>query len=385
MIAYFDCFSGISGDMTLGALVDLGVPAEWIEASLKEQLPLNGFHLEQKIVQYHGLTARRIIVHVDEEGGHRDYRRIRKLIEDSRLQAAVKEKALHIFGMLAAAEAKIHGCDIESVHFHEVGGVDAIVDIVGVSLGIHRLGIKTIAASTIPTGSGFVNASHGRLPVPAPATLELLKNVPIYDNGVPFELVTPTGAAIVAGLADRFGQWPAMQIRKIGYGAGARDIESAPNLLRIAVGDPAADSETDIWIVETCIDDMNPELFGYLMERLFADGALDVYWIPVYMKKNRPGTMVQVLCHSGPKKVLIDRILSESTSTGVRYYPARRTVLQRSSVNRQTSFGEVTVKRLTLPDGTMRHVPEFEVCKKIAVENNLPLKDVYERIIKEAN
>jgi uncharacterized protein (TIGR00299 family) protein len=295
---------------------------------------------------------------------------------------------LTIFERLARAEAGIHGCAPDEVHFHEVGGVDAIVDIVGTALCLEKLRVDRVISSRIPLGSGFVDCQHGTLPVPAPATIEILKDVAVYGTEVACELVTPTGAAIITSLAQSFGPLPTMRVEKTGYGAGRRELADRPNLLRIITGS----SETldnglstdEIIILETCIDDMNPELFSYIMERLFSDGALDVYWIPLHMKKNRPGTMVQVLCEEAGKDRLIQRLLSETTSLGVRYYKATRKILAREQLTIQTSFGEIQVKRVKDPDGTERLVPEYEVCREIALKRNLPLRVVYDTIAKEA-
>ena len=391
MLAYFDCFSGISGDMTLGALIDLGVPVQWLKDRLSS-IPLGNFDIVVSPVQRHGIHAASVHVEILDNKSSRNYSDIRSLIESCPLADAVKSTSLNIFKRLAEAEARIHNCPLDQVHFHEVGGVDAIVDIVGAALGLDYLGIKKIVASPIPLGKGFVTCSHGKLPVPAPATLGILEGVPVYGAGIPHELVTPTGAAIITGLAQRFEPMPDMVIARIGYGAGQRDLEERPNLLRIllaAESELSADlegkmQEDQITIVETCIDDMNPELFGYLMDRLFADGVLDVYWIPVYMKKNRPGTMLQVLCKEDSKTTVIDRILSETTTLGVRYYSARRQLLRRDQLEVETRFGTLAVKRVKDPQGRIRHVPEYEVCRKIALEQNIPLRSVYETVTREA-
>ena len=391
MLAYFDCFSGISGDMTIGAFINLGVPVQWLKDRLS-RIPLADFDIAVSSVQRHGIQAASIRVEINDNTTSRNYSDIRSLIEDCALVDAVKSTSLNIFKKLAEAEARIHNCPLEQVHFHEVGSIDAIVDVVGTALGIDYLGIEKIVASPVPLGRGFVTCSHGQLPVPAPATLAILAGVPVYGSDIPHELVTPTGAAILTGLAQRFGPMPDMVITRIGYGAGQREIEDKPNLLRIIL---AAGSETStdsdgalqedrISIVETCIDDMNPELFGHLMDRLFADGALDVYWIPVYMKKNRPGTMLQVLCKEDGKTTVIERILSETTTLGVRYYSARRRLLWRDQLDVETKFGTIPVKRIKDPQGHIRHVPEYEVCRKIALENNLPLRLVYDTVAREA-
>ena len=392
MLAYFDCFSGISGDMTLGALLDLGVPLEWLKEQL-HRVPLADFDIVASPVQRHGIHAASVQVEIQDSKTSRHYSDIRDLIENSPLSDSVKSTSLAIFKRLAEAEARIHHCPVDHVHLHEVGGVDAIVDIVGTALGLDYLGIKKIVASPVPLGKGFVACSHGNLPLPAPATLGILEGVPVYGTDIPYELVTPTGAAIIRSLAQRFEPLPEMVIARIGYGAGQHDFEDRPNLLRVLLGaesESAVDldgklSEDQITIVETCIDDMNPELFGYLMERLFEDGALDVYWIPVYMKKNRPGTMLQVLCKIDRRETLIHRILIETTTLGVRYYPSRRRLLKRESVEVKTSYGVIAVKRIKDPQGNVRNIPEYEECRKIAIKKNIPLRVVYDTITNEAS
>lgn len=383
MIAYFDCFSGISGDMTLGALIDLGVPVEWLKESL-ENIPLSGFNLTVTGVSRNGIHAKRVQVDAEDDAQSRHYADIRSLIEKSPLPTNVKKTSLDIFEKIAVAEAAIHDCPIEKVHFHEVGGIDAIVDIVGTALCVDHLKLRQIFASRIPLGNGFISCKHGTLPVPAPATLKILKGVPVYGTDIPYELVTPTGAAIIAVLAESFGKMPDMIVKKSGYGAGKRELESIPNLLRIITG-TAVDHQTgrqqdSIVMVETCIDDMNPEVFSFLMERLFAEGALDVYWIPVFMKKNRPGTMVQVLCRKDQKNAVITCILSETTSSGVRFYDVKRYILEREKITIDTVYGSLQAKRIVSPDGSKRVVPEYEVCKKIALEKNIPIRIVYDEI-----
>ncbi|MBI5063098.1 MAG: nickel pincer cofactor biosynthesis protein LarC, partial [Desulfatitalea sp.] len=298
-LAYFDCFSGISGDMTLGALVHLGVPIAWLKESL-QALPLDGFDLQARTVTRHGVTAVQAVVQTEETHHHRHYDHIQTMLEKSSLAQRVKNRSLAIFDRVAEAEAKVHGCPKEHVHFHEVGAMDAIVDVVGTCLALEYLGIDGLAASALPLGSGFVTCAHGVLPVPAPAVLEILKGVPVYGGNIEMEMVTPTGAAILMGMQADFGSMPPLKISGVGYGAGTREFSQQPNLLRVVLGEPASsssDGQTErLLMVETCIDDMNPEIFGYLMETLFDDGALDVFWIPAQMKKNRPGTLVQVLC-----------------------------------------------------------------------------------------
>ena len=391
MLAYFDCFAGISGDMTLGALIDLGVPPEWLKDQLRS-IPLDKFEIAVTSTHRHGIHAQAVNVAAFDDNISRNFSQIRTLIEDSPFTDHVKSRALQIFQKLAAAEAQIHNCSLEQVHFHEVGGIDAIVDIVGTVLGLEYLGIKKIIASTIPLGKGFVSCSHGKLPLPAPATLGILEGVPVYGSNILHELVTPTGAAIVASQAQGFGAMPHMVIKRIGYGAGQRDLEERPNLLRIIMGREAQSAsqvsdeilQDSIEIIESNIDDMNPELFGHLMDRLFADGALDVSWIPVYMKKNRPGNMLRVLCKSDRREILIHRILSESTTLGVRFYESRRRLLWRDYLEVETSYGIIGVKRVKDLQGNIRIIPEYDVCQKIALEHDLPLRIVYETVAKEA-
>jgi hypothetical protein len=387
MLAYFDCFSGISGDMTLGALIDFGIPADWLQNELS-RLPFTGFQITPTPVVRNGIQATGVSVDIRDGDHSRNYKDIQILLEDCDLSDEVKFRSKTVFERLARAEADIHGCSLQEVHFHEVGGIDAIVDIVGTALCLEKLGITEVMSSPLPVGCGFVDCRHGRIPVPSPATVEILKGVPIYGTNVIGELVTPTGAAIITSLAQCYGRIPVMQIQKTGYGAGQQELTDRPNLLRIIAGtlvDATADMSCDqIVVLEACIDDMNPEFFGFIMERLFADGALDVCWLPVYMKKNRPGTLIQVLCQDADRDRLIQRLLSETTSLGVRYYQTTRKRLARKQVIIQTSFGEIPVKRVRELDGGERLVPEYDVCREIALQRKLPLRKVYEIIAREA-
>ncbi len=385
MLAYFDCFAGISGDMTLGALIDLGVPVDWLKESIRN-IPLKDFDLSVTVVSKNGIGAKRVEVKIADSSITRNYSQIIALISNSHLSATVRERSIAIFEEIAGAEAQIHGCSKEKVHFHELGGVDSIVDIVGTAICFEYLGITEISASRIPIGSGFVNCRHGIIPLPAPATVSILKDVPVYGVDMNYELVTPTGAAIVKALSVSFGNIPDMIIEKTGYGAGKHESGYVPNLLRVIMGRSrcGGNRDEDIVQVETCIDDMNPEIFSFLMDRLFEDGALDVWWVPVSMKKNRPGTNVHAICYPDRSDILINRILSETTTTGVRYYDVKRKKLSRCLDKIKTSYGTVGVKRITNQDGTTRIVPEYEVCRKIAIEKKLPLKNVYENILREA-
>lgn len=387
MTAYFDCFSGISGDMTLGALTDLGVPLRWLKEALGS-VPLKGFELSVTSVSRSGISAKSVQVQVADDSESRNYAEIVFLIGKSPLSGRVKEMSLEIFEKIAAAEAGIHACPKAEVHFHELGGIDALVDIVGTALCVEYLGIEKVIASRLPLGSGLSSCRHGALPVPAPATLAILKGVPVYGTQVSDELVTPTGAAIIVTLAESFETMPEMIVDKIGYGAGKRDLDSRPNLLRIITGKSyehkTGHQKDRVVMVETSIDNMNPEFFGFLMERLFEDGALDVYWIPIFMKKNRPGTMVQVLCPGNRRAAVINRILTETTSLGVRYYDVERSTLVREYIKVKTSYGRLQVKRIIALDGKVRIMPEYEVCRKIALEKNIPIRIVYDTIAKEA-
>ena len=376
--------------MTLGALIDLGVPVDWLKDRL-QHLSLTNFDFSVKTVQRSGIHAKLVNVAVRENDTSRNFSQIRHLIEISPFTDTVKSTSLQIFSKLAEAEAQIHNCPLDDVHFHEVGGSDTIIDIVGTVLGIEYLAIQKIMASPIPLGRGFATCDHGNLPVPAPATLAILKNIPVYGTSIPYELVTPTGAAIISTMASEFGAIPDILVNKIGYGSGQRELEERPNLLRIIL---ATDSQPSIAksqrtiadqidIIETSIDDMNPEWYGHLMERLFRDGALDVCWIPIYMKKNRPGTMLQVLCEPDRRDILIQRILSETTTLGVRFHSANRRLLWRDQLEIESSFGTVAVKRIRDPRGQMRLVPEYDACQKIALEMDIPLRVVYETIARE--
>lgn len=383
---FFDCFAGISGDMTVAALLDLGVPLEALQSGLAAlSLPAGSYRLEAGRTSRHGIGAMQFIVHVAHHQPHRHYRDIAEMIDQSRLPARVKERAQLVFLRLAEAEARVHGVEIDRVHFHEVGGVDSIVDIVGTAICLEHLGIGAIHASPLPLGSGYVETAHGRLPVPAPATAELLKGIPVHGDIGPGERVTPTGAAIAAALSAGFGGAPAMTVRGIGCGAGSREFADLPNILRVVLGETSASlSRDEIVVAETHIDDMNTEILGYVMERLLQGGALDVAFSPLQMKKNRPGVKLTIL--SSPEKLdeLARLVLRETTAAGVRYYPANRLVLGRAGEERETSLGRVRVKSFDLGGEPLRMAPEFEECRRIAEEKQLPLREVYAIIEREA-
>ena len=383
MDIYFDCGSGISGDMTLAALIDLGVPADWLGRQLAA-LPLDGFDLRVDTVFRNQVAARKVDVIVANDQPARDYAAIKKLIADSPLSGRVRQTALAVFEKMARAEAAIHDCDPEKVHFHELGGVDAIVDVVGAALCAEYLELDRVAASALPLGEGRVQCAHGTLPLPAPATVSILQDVPVYGAGVNRELVTPTGAAIITTLAASFGPLPAMRMEKTGYGAGTYQSEGLSNVLRVISGkfrEPAAVVEPDtLLMLETCLDDMSPEIYGYVMEKLFAAGALDVYWVPIFMKKNRPATMMQVLCRHEVFEPVMDCILSETTTIGVRYYPVHRRTLERREITVATRFGPVRAKEITTPAGETRVTPEYESCRETAERERVPILEVYRAV-----
>jgi uncharacterized protein (TIGR00299 family) protein len=382
-LAYFDCFSGISGDMTLGALVDAGCPVEHFRGELRG-LRVAGWELTAEKVWKNGMAATYVKVMTEDQSKHRSLGAILEILEKSQLAARVRERASAIFRRLGEAEARVHDVPLEKIHFHEVGAVDAIVDIVGACIGFEALGIEKFACSALNVGGGTAKMAHGVLPVPAPATANLLQGRPTYSNGVQKELVTPTGAAIVATLCETFGPQPAMSVDAIGYGAGTEDIEGQPNVVRIMVGEAAEKSvagfDEEIAVVEANLDDMNPQIYGYFLEKALGAGALDVYTTPVQMKKNRPGTLLTVLCKPGDVNALMSLIFAETTTFGVRTYRAQRRVLPREWVSVGTEFGEVRIK-VSRVNGRILHVaPEFEDCKKLAAEKDVPLQ----RVIAEA-
>ena len=382
---YFDCFAGIAGDMTVAALLDLGVPLAHLEERLALlPLDLSAYRIAAERVARRGISATYLRVQLSDQHHHRHYRDIANMIEQSALLPGEKDKAQRIFLRLAEAEATVHGVDIDKVHFHEVGAVDSIIDIVGTAICLEYLKVAAIYASALPYGSGFVQTAHGRLPVPAPATAELMRGMPVHFDTGPGERVTPTGAAILAALADGFGPPPVMRVEAIGCGAGSRDFEDLPNILRLVLGEQAAADQRDtVYVIETHIDDMNPEILGFLMERLLDGGALDVSFSPLQMKKNRPGVKLTVLAHRAGLEEMARMILTESTASGVRYYPAERLMLARSQEERETSLGPVRVKVFHDSGSLVRVVPEFEECRRIAEQQGIPLIEVYRIIERE--
>jgi uncharacterized protein (TIGR00299 family) protein len=384
-LAYFDCFSGISGDMTLGALVDAGCDVATLRQELRG-LELPGWSLSSGKVWKNGMSATHVRVSCEEQNKHRSLSAILEILSQSRLSPEVRDRAAAIFQKLGEAEALVHDVPVEKIHFHEVGAVDAIVDIVGSCIGFGALGIESFACSPLNVGGGTARMAHGVLPVPAPAAAALLKGKPTYSNGIQRELVTPTGAAIVATLCDSFGPQPPMSVTAIGYGAGAADLEGQPNVLRIMVGDAvtgvAAGFDEEISVIEANLDDMNPQIYGYVSEKALAAGALDVYTTPVQMKKNRPGTLLTILCRPAETDKLMALIFAETTTLGVRSYRAQRRALPRESVQVSTSYGEVRMK-LSRVNGTVLHAaPEYEDCRKLAAEKNVPLQQVMSEAVR---
>lgn len=449
-IAYLECFSGISGDMFMGALIDAGVSPKLLEDMVAG---LNvGARLEISKVTRSGITATKVDVLVNGEKelpreefwaekqassrieagqehshahGHshdrahphdqaherpadqahaypaadspglrtgvsaphehshgRGLKEIKRIISAASINEGAKKTAIAIFEALGEAEAKIHNMDIEAVHFHEVGAVDAMVDIVGAAVGAEALGVDEIICSPLNVGGGTVKCAHGVLPVPAPATVELLQGAPVYSSGIQVELLTPTGAAIVKTLASRFGSFPEMTIEKSGYGAGARDFPGRPNVVRLTIGEAASatfatkTAQESIAVLEANLDDLNPQVFGYVMDRLLEEGALDVFGMPVQMKKNRPGTLLTVLCRPEDAAKLTQIIFRETTTLGVRQRLEQRQILSRRWVTVATQWGDVRVKIASMNGTVTNYAPEYEDCRKIAAERQVPLKTV---------
>ena len=385
-IVYFDCFAGVSGDMIIGAQLDLGVDLESLKAQLST-LGLQGYEIKCHPVQRSGITAKKFDVEVEErEQPARSLVDIRSIINSSSLSRTIKERSIAVFERLADAEARVHGTTRDKVHFHEVGAVDSIIDTVGAIIGFEILGVDRFFCSPLRVGSGSIETEHGLLPIPAPATAELLRGAPVYAGEIAGEFVTPTGAAIVATLCEEFGPLPGMEIAKVGYGAGSRDPESFPNALRLVMGEMAeageiqskvgAASDETVVVVETNIDDMNPQVYGFVMERAFALGALDVFMIPVQMKKDRPGVLLTILCKPGDAETMLDLLLCETTTLGVRYYNANRRVLERSSETVETEYGLIRIKVARDGARTLHFQPEYEDCARLAIERKKPLIEV---------
>jgi uncharacterized protein (TIGR00299 family) protein len=382
-LLYLDCSSGVSGDMLLGALIDMGLPVERLQAALAGILPA-GCSLQASRVQRSGISATQFTV-VEPAGAghdahhaHRHLSQIVALIEGTPLPVSVRNKAIELFRRLGTIEADIHGIPVEQVHFHEVGALDSIVDIVGAVWAIEQLGVSQVVSSPLNVGAGTVETSHGRLPVPAPATLRLLEGTPVYSSGTPMELVTPTGALLVTGHAASFGPMPAMTVRQMGYGAGSREIKGHPNVLRAVMGETQdTGAQSTVAVLECNIDDMNPQVFGYLLDRLYGLGALEVFYTPIQMKKSRPGTLVTVITPVHVRDAALDVLFQETTTIGVRHQEMLRECLNREWITVSTKFGAVRVKVAKRGARVTNAAPEFEDCARLAAEQKVPAKDVH--------
>jgi uncharacterized protein (TIGR00299 family) protein len=379
-IACLDCFSGISGNMMLGALLDAGLELERLETELAK-LSISGYRLKVETVKRHGLSGTHVEVEVSERGVERHLHHIEEIIEKSDLPQKVQQRGLGIFRQLAQAEAQVHGVPVESIHFHEVGAMDAIVDVMGAAIGLWLLDIEKVYASPVHVGRGTVECAHGILPVPAPATMELLQGVPIYGRDVEAELVTPTGAAILTTVAGSFGATPPMRVTQVGYGAGTRELPFA-NLLRIAIGEASLESdeyeEDTATLIETNIDDMNPQWYEHVTARLFEAGALDVFLTPIQMKHGRPGTQLSVLTSETRVSDALDILFAETTTIGVRMQPVQRRKLHREMMTVETPYGPVAVKFARRGETVVNATPEYRDCQRIAAEQDVPLKQVHQ-------
>jgi uncharacterized protein (TIGR00299 family) protein len=383
-IAYFDCFSGASGDMILGSLIDAGLSPRLLKEELGK-LRIPTINLRVRKVLKAGISATQVIVEGrDEKRYHRNLKEILRIIERSGLGVEVKEKSKEVFERIASVEAKIHRKPIEEVHFHEIGGLDSVVDIVGSVWGLCQIGVDEIYVSKVNVGTGFVKCQHGILPVPAPATLSLMKGKPIYSSGVEKELLTPTGAALLTSLGSEFGPIPPMSVERIGYGAGRDDL-SHPNLLRLIIGTSASNfGKERAMVIETNIDDMNPQFYDYVMEKLFAMEVQDVFLTPILMKKNRPATLLTVICHSKKLPSIVEFLLRETTTLGLRWREEERALADRKILKLQTKYGEVHFKLARWEGETINLSPEYEDCKRLALKKRIPLKDVFEEAKKVA-
>ena len=380
-IVYFDCPNGASGDMILGALVDSGVSIDSLRTEL-DKLPLGGYRLTAREVRKGAFRATKVDVEVDAQAHrrHRNLPEVVGILEQSGLPGRVKADATRIFRRLAEAEARVHGTTVEAVHFHDVGAVDAIVDVTGAVTGLHLLGVEAVHVSALPVGGGTVEGPHGKIPIPGPGTVELLKGFPVYDNGIRAELVTPTGAAILTTLAASSGSMPPMTVERVGYGAGSMDL-SVPNLLRCFVGAPSSGSggtETVVQL-ETTIDDMSPQLYEPLMERLLEAGALDVFLTPVIMKRSRPGVVLTALAERSRVADLSTVLFEESSTIGVRWTEYQRTRLEREMITLSTAYGPVSFKVSRLGGRIVTVTPEFSEVTRIAKEKGLPVREVLDQ------
>ncbi len=381
-IAYFDCFAGAGGDMILGALLDAGLELADLKRELA-RLPIHDFSIEVESVRKGGIGGSQVTVVCGGSHGHvhRRLKDLEAIVQGSGLGSSTQDKCLNILGRLAQAEARVHRTSVDAVHFHEVGALDTIVDVVGSVVGLELLGVESVHCSAMNVGGGTVKCAHGELPVPAPATAELIKGRPVYSSGAAAELLTPTGAAILTTLASEFGALPAMVVQSIGYGAGRRDLPF-PNLLRLMIGESEPTlvglEQDSVAILETNIDDMNPQLFDFVMEKLFEAGALDVTLTPVQMKKNRPAVLVSAICPLQRREDCTRVLLQETTTIGVRWTLSHRLKARRQTLEVQTPFGMVRCKVACGLGGVLNASPEYEDCRRLAREHKVPLKQIIE-------
>lgn len=375
---YFDCFAGASGDMILGAMVGAGVGAD----ALKEQLhllDLEGYEIDFVNVDRSGINATHALVKTEHEHKHRHLSEILKIINGSRLQDSIKRRASHIFTRLAEAEARVHNQPIEKIHFHEVGALDAIIDVVGAAICFELSGAQHFICSPLRVGKGTVKMAHGQFPIPPPAVAELLRGIPVYAGDLDGEFVTPTGAAIISSVCESYGPLPTFSIESTGYGAGTREYKDFPNVLRVLAGEgenPGASADEQLLMIETNVDDVSPQVSGYLLERALELGALDCYLTPVQMKKNRPGVLISVLCRQQDREKLLQLLFAETTTIGARSYEVTRRGLARETIRVETQFGSIDVKVARMPDGTEKTMPEYDQCSKAARQSGVALRVV---------
>lgn len=374
---YFDCFAGASGDMILGAMIAAGVDSGFLRKQLG-RLPVTGFSIEFETVSRSGLSATYARVETAHEHSHRSLADIEEIIHGAALSDAVKQRALKIFTRLAEAEARVHNEPIDHVHFHEVGALDAIVDVVGAAICFDALQIERFVCSPLHVGSGMVKMAHGQFPVPPPAVTELLKGVPFYATEIKGELLTPTGAAIITTVCNEYGPMPQMATEATGYGAGTREYQDFPNVLRVMLGKTQSHGAVDerLWMLETNLDDASPQIIGYVMDRVLELGALDCFFTPVQMKKNRPGVLLSVLCGGDEKDMMMKLLFTETTTLGVRSYEVNRRALQRKVVRVETQYGPIDVKVAHLDGRVVNEMPEFEQCRQAAAKAGVAVKMV---------
>jgi uncharacterized protein (TIGR00299 family) protein len=383
-VAYGELIGGVSGDMFVAAMLDAGLSLNRVRSELKK-IPALKFEVKATKKPVHSIRAAQFQVTCAKNESPRSWKQIRELIKRSKLTGSVKTTGLQVFAALAEAEAKVHDIAVDNVHFHEVGATDSIVDILGAAIGIHELDIDAFHFSPIPLGRGIGRSRHGPLPVPGPATLELLKGLPTFGVDIDAETVTPTGAALLRALGKGFGPQPGMTIDEIGYGTVQKDFPARPNLFRLILGRPAAAwDQEEMLAIETNIDDMNPQFFDHAMERLFENGARDVFLAPIQMKKNRPGTLLRVIAEPRDRDKLARIIFEETSTIGIRHYPVGRTILKREVKKIKTRYGDVAVKIVTQPDGRKRAMPEYDDIKRIAAARKLPIKIIHDEVMRIA-